>query len=161
MSPFITSILNDSNRNEIDGGEAGTGKTVPRNSMRILLVDIDQAFCERLAQELTADGYEVLMAETGRRAFTLLRNWRNPIAWLYTRAVLDSLIDGQVLADEYHSTHPERPVIFASSAALSPTSRDIVLKDPAPVEVANAIRHAIRVAQPSILANSDAHSDAA
>jgi len=161
MNAVITTILDDV-KSKGTGGEARIGKPASRSRARILIVDPDQTFRERLEQELTVDGYEVLTAETGRRAFSLLRDWRNPIAWLYTRGVLDSLIDGRVLADEYHSSHPRRQVIIAASEeAGSSASDDVILMSPTPSEVADAIRFAIRAAQTSVVANSDGQSDAA
>jgi DNA-binding NtrC family response regulator len=161
MSTLIPTTLNTNRLNETDGVEARIAQGVSQKRARILVVDADQAFCESLAQELTAEDCEVLTAETGRRAFSLLRNWQNPIGWLYTRAVLDSLIDGRVLADEYHSTYPERPVIIAASDARSSASGDIILKDPTPSVVSDAIRRAIGAAQPAVRGNLGSHLDAA
>jgi DNA-binding NtrC family response regulator len=142
MSTVVTNFLNNT-LNGRDGDKARDAKTASGARARILVVDTDQGFREDLEQELAAEGYELLTAGTGRRAFSLLRDWRNPIGWLYTRAALDSLIDGRVLADEYHSTHPERPVIIAASNARSSMSGDIVLEDPTPSAVADAVRRAI------------------
>jgi CheY-like chemotaxis protein len=161
MSTVVITNTNDSNRNGTYGGEADIREAAFRNRGRVLVVDADRAFRENLVQELTADGYEVLTAETGRRAFSLLRDWRNPIGWLYTRAVLDSMIDGRVLADEYHSTHPERPVIIAASDTRSSASGDIVLKDPTPSAAADAVRRAIGAKPFAVLANPSQQVDAA
>jgi CheY-like chemotaxis protein len=161
MSTVVTTITNDSKSNGTHGSKADTRETASRNGGRILVVDTDQAFRESLAQELRAEGYEVMTAETGRRGFALLRDRRNPIGWLCTRAVLESLIDGRVLADEYHSTHPERPVIIATSDARSSASGDLVLEDPTPSAVADTVRRAIGAKQSAVLTNPSQQVDAA
>ncbi len=161
MSTVITTNLNNNKLNGADSGETHIENTASLNRARILVVDPDQAFRESLAQELRAEGYEVIIAETGQRAFSLLRDWRNPVGWLYTQAVLDSLIDGRVLADEYHSTHPERPVIVAVSDARSSASGDIVLKDPTPYAVADAVRRAIEAKPSAVLTIPGRQVDAA
>jgi hypothetical protein len=63
-------------------------------------------------------------------------------------------IDGRVLADEYHSTYLERPVIIATSNVRSSVSGDIVLKDPTPSAAADAVQRATH-------ADTDGQSDAA
>jgi DNA-binding NtrC family response regulator len=128
--------------------EIVTGKETPaRMRARILVVDTDRTFRETLARLLSADGHEVVVAETGRRAFALLRDRSRPIAWLYSRADLDSLIDGWILADEYHSIHPERPVFIAGSQASSSASGEIILKEPTPFMIADSVRRTLAAAQ--------------
>jgi CheY-like chemotaxis protein len=161
MNTLVTTVTNDGKTNGTHGGEADVRKTAFQNRGRILVVDADQAFRESLVQELAIDGYEVLSAETGRRAFSLLRDWRNPIGWLYTRAGLDSLIDGRVLADEYHSTHPERPAIIAASETGPSASGDIVLKDPTPSAVAEVIRGTVGARPSGVLTKPGERADAA
>ena len=65
---------------------------------RILIVDDNPDFRERLAHCLRDQGHEVITAETGERAFVVLRDREHPIDWLYTRASLPGLIDGWILA---------------------------------------------------------------
>jgi len=125
---------------------AGHGTTA-RKRARILVVDTDRSFRDSLVRLLSADGHEVVVTETGRRAFALLRDRFSPVAWLYSRADLDSLIDGWILADEYHSIHPERPVFIAASKAGSSTSGEIIFKDPTPFTVAASMRRTIAAAQ--------------
>ena len=61
---------------------------------RILIVDDNPDFRKRLAHCLRDQGHEVITAETGERAFVVLRDREHPIDWLYTRASLPGLIDG-------------------------------------------------------------------
>jgi DNA-binding response OmpR family regulator len=64
---------------------------------RILVADDNPIFRETLAQRLRILGHDVITAETGERAFLILRDWSRPIGWLDTRAALPGLIDGWIL----------------------------------------------------------------
>jgi CheY-like chemotaxis protein len=116
---------------------------------RILIVDTNPLFRERLALELQASGYQAVTANTGEQAFLLLRDRQHAIDWLYTRAVLPVLIDGWILADEYHESHPCRAVVLAGSAPRASVERDVILEEPTPAAVLQAIRNAIKVAESS------------
>jgi CheY-like chemotaxis protein len=78
------------------------GRITPQ---RILVADTNPIFRGVLAERLGAQGHEVITAETGEKAFLILRDWKHPIDWLYARASLPLLIDGWILADEYHDAH--------------------------------------------------------
>src|SRR5215203_3139969 len=108
-------------------------------SDRILVVDNNPIFRETLARWLRAAGYDVTTADTGEHAFTILRDWQHPIGWLYTRATLPILIDGWILADEYHDMHPARPVIIAAPQARLSTCGDVILNQPSPAAVLEII----------------------
>jgi CheY-like chemotaxis protein len=112
----------------------------------ILIVDNHPISRETLAQELRTAGYDVVTADTGERAFLILRDWRHPIGWLYSRAALPGLIDGCILADQYHDSHPNRPVIVSAQDAR-PSARDIVLNMPTLATVFDTLRRVIDGAQ--------------
>ena len=97
---------------------------------RILIVDTNPAFRESLAQRLRASGFEVVTAATGEQAFYLLRNWHHPIGWLYVSADLPGLIDGWILADEYHDSHPDRAAVIATSRERVSIQGHLVLSEP-------------------------------
>jgi len=109
----------------------------------ILVVDDNHIFREALAQRLREAGYRVTTAETGERAFFALRDWSRPVDWLYTRASLPSLIDGWILADEYHDHQRNRAVIIAASESRMSRQGDIILKQPSVTTVLDTLRHAI------------------
>jgi CheY-like chemotaxis protein len=109
----------------------------------ILVVDNNPIFRETLAQWLRAAGYDVSTADTGEHAFFILRDWQHPIGWLYARAGLPILIDGWILADEYHDTYPTRPAVLAVAEARSSSSGDIILGQPSPAAVLEIIRQLI------------------
>ena len=97
---------------------------------RILVVDTDTAFRESLTRHLRASGFEVVTAATGESAFSLLRDWRRPIGWLYTRADLPGLIDGWILADEYRDGHPHRSAVITASRERVSAQGHVVLSEP-------------------------------
>jgi CheY-like chemotaxis protein len=110
---------------------------------RILVVDDNPLFRETLAQRFRDAGYNVISVDTGERGFLALRDWSHPVDWLYTRANLPGLIDGWILADEYHDRHPNRAVVVAAIEARSSRQGDLILKQPALSSVLDGVRHAI------------------
>ena len=114
---------------------------------RILVVDDNHIFRETLAQRLRDAGYWVTTSETAERAFFALRDWSRPVDWLYTRASLPSLVDGWILADEYHDHQRDRAVIIAASESRASQQGDIILKQPSVTAVLDTLRHTIEVAR--------------
>jgi CheY-like chemotaxis protein len=110
------------------------------NQERILLVDTNPMYLERLAQELRARHFDVVATGSGEQAFHVLRDWQHPVDWLFSRASLPGLIDGWILADEYHDSHPTRAAVLAASQARGSAQGHIVLEDPSPAAVLNALR---------------------
>jgi CheY-like chemotaxis protein len=110
---------------------------------RILVVDDNPIFRETLVSWLRAADYDVVAADSGQRAFFMLRDWQRPIGWLYTRATLPGLIDGWILADEYHDTHVGRAVIIAAPQPRGSREGDIILGQPSPGVVLESIRQLI------------------
>jgi PleD family two-component response regulator len=51
---------------------------------RILVVDNNPIFRETLVSWLRAADYDVVAADSGQRAFFMLRDRQRPIGWLYT-----------------------------------------------------------------------------
>ena len=110
---------------------------------RILIADDNLMFREALARWLRTAGYEVTTAGTGEQAFLKLRDGQSPIDWLYSRADLPILIDGWILADEYHDTYPTRPAVIAAPDAQPSHLGDIVLAQPNPAAVLEIFRELI------------------
>jgi DNA-binding NtrC family response regulator len=121
---------------------------------RILVVDDNSLFRETLAQRLRDAGYNVISAGTGERAFLALRDWSHPVDRLYTRAELPGLVDGWILADEYHSRHPNRAAVIAATEARSSRQGDLVLKQPTLSSVLESIRNAIEADQAQVAARA-------
>jgi CheY-like chemotaxis protein len=108
---------------------------------RILIVDDNPVFRAALVQWLRAADHDVVAAESGQQAFVMLRDWQRPIGWLYTRAILPGLIDGWILADEYHDSHSGRAVVVAAPQARLSRTGDMILPLPTPAAVMEALRH--------------------
>jgi CheY-like chemotaxis protein len=119
---------------------------------RVLVVDDNPIFRETLAQRLREAGCEVVAAESGERAFFALRDWRRPVDWLYVRAALPGLIDGWILADAYHDTHPRRAAIVAAPEARPSPCGDIILERPTPAAVLEAMQRVIAEDRPKRIA---------
>lgn len=107
---------------------------------RILIVDDNPMFREALVKWLRAADHDVVTAESGEQAFVMLRDWQRPIGWLYTRATLPGLIDGWILADEYHDAHPYRAVIVAAPQSRPSRTGDMILAQPTPAAVMEVLR---------------------
>jgi CheY-like chemotaxis protein len=84
---------------------------------RILVVEDDARLRNMLLEGLRQAGYEVLAAESGEKALTLLREWGGQIDWLLTDIRLPGVIDGWVVGSEFTLNHPLRPVIYTSGYA--------------------------------------------
>ena len=80
---------------------------------RVLVVEDDATNRSVIAEALARAGFETQTAATGERALLALREWPRRIGWLYTRTELPGLVDGWMLADEFHQTRPGRPVLLA------------------------------------------------
>jgi CheY-like chemotaxis protein len=127
-------------------GRADTG---PRPSsdrrgerQKILIVEDDVVLRGLMIQTAHQAGFEAKAAETGEQALLILRKWPRRIDWLFTRTALPGLVDGWILADEFHQTHPGRPVLLSGwLGSRQPPTGTIVLERPAsPFQVAETLR---------------------
>jgi CheY-like chemotaxis protein len=109
------------------------------NQERILLVDTNPLFLERLAQELRARHFDVVATGSAEQAFHVLRDWHHPVDWLFSRASLPGLIDGWILADEYHDSHPNRAALIGAVQVRVSAQGHIVLQDPSPAAVLDTL----------------------
>ena len=81
---------------------------------RILVVEDDPLLRELFRKALRRAGYEVLTAETGEKALSVLRLWGERIDWLFTDVRLPGPINGWIVGSEFSLNHPLRPVIYGS-----------------------------------------------
>jgi CheY-like chemotaxis protein len=89
----------------------------------VLIVEQDAVTRELLEQRLHLAGFATISAETGERALLMLRASRQVIDWLVTNQALPGLVDGGILADEFHVYHPNRAVVFCADRVLSVRQR--------------------------------------
>ena len=87
----------------------------PRTSTRVLVVQDEAIARELLVRLLRMGGYEVLSADTGERAFVIMREWRGRIDCLFTEIKLPGLVDGWIVGDEFQLLNPLRPVVYADA----------------------------------------------
>jgi DNA-binding NtrC family response regulator len=121
--------------------------TPDQNRPCVLVVEPDAITRDLLQIALERAGFETKSAQTGERALLVLREDRAGVDWLVTRQVLPGLVDGPMLADEFHTHHPSHPVLIGPGAtrcepASEPGSyRAINLSDPlSPGEVVGQLR---------------------
>ncbi|QRM33866.1 hypothetical protein [Microvirga sp. VF16] len=125
---------------------------------RVLIAESNKVFRESLAERLRSSGFEVVICLTGEGAFSLLRDWMRPIDWLYARADLPGLIDGWILADEYHDHHPGRAAVIAVSAERLSGQGHVVLRKPSLAAALDAI-HAVATMEKPALSAAAAEAD--
>jgi DNA-binding NtrC family response regulator len=107
----------------------------------ILLVDDNAIVCNALADRFRAANFEVIATASGEAGFRALRDWSRKVDWLYVRANLPGLVDGWILADEYHDLHPDRSVVISSGEARLSQRNEIILRQPTPNAVFEEIQH--------------------
>lgn len=121
--------------------------TPDQNRPCVLVVEPDAVTRDLLQIALGRAGFETTSAQTGERALLVLREHRAEVDWLVTRQALPGLVDGPMLADEFHTRHPFRPVLIGPGAVkCGPVSESgshkvINLSDPlSPDEVVRKLR---------------------
>ncbi|MER2250705.1 response regulator [Methylorubrum podarium] len=82
----------------------------------VLIVEDNYLLLEMLTRLCEREGMRVLAASSGEAALTVLRDGGESIDWLFTDIVLPGLIDGWTVARAYRERHPQRPVVYASTA---------------------------------------------
>ena len=83
----------------------------------VLIVEDNYLLLEMLTSLCEQQGIRVLSASSGEAALTMLRQRGAEIDWLFTDIGLPGLIDGWEVAAAYRARHPQRPIIYASTAA--------------------------------------------
>ena len=107
-----------------------TNKT--NKSQRVLVVDPNPDYRSKLGAALAQAGFDPVLAATGEQGLVMLRNRNRRVDWLITQADLPGLVDGSMLADEFHHVHPGRPVLYAVAPGEkgSATEQDTLLDTP-------------------------------
>jgi CheY-like chemotaxis protein len=90
--------------------------SAPRPRDTVLVVDDDDSSRDLLAQVLETGGFDVIAASTGERALLTLCQEGDEIDWLVSKVNLPRLVCGWLLADEYHTHHPDRAALLVSPA---------------------------------------------
>jgi DNA-binding response OmpR family regulator len=123
------------------------------NRARILIADTNTTFRANLGQHLRSSGFEVVPVSTAQSAFSVLRDRDRPIDWFYVRADLQDLMDGWILADEFHDRHPHRAAVIAASvervSGQGHVVLHVVLKAPPLAVVLDAIHTVSNTPEPA------------
>ena len=112
-------------------------------SATVLIVENDPITRELLANILQTAGCQVLALPTGNAGLLSLCQQQARIDWLVTRVRLPGLVDGWLLADEYHRHSPNRPVILLSEAILEadcPSIDAVLVPLHAPMKVLETLK---------------------
>lgn len=112
-------------------------------SAKVLVVENDPITRELLENILHTAGCQVLAVPTGNAGLLSLCQLQAQIGWLVTRVRLPGLVDGWLLADEYHRHNPDRPVILVSetiSDAECPSVDAVFVPPHAPMRVLETLR---------------------
>lgn len=86
----------------------------------VLIVDDDPVFLEITAAIFSKAGLTVAEASSGAEAVMRMRQEGGRIDWLLTDIRLDDILDGWSVADEFHLSHPARPIIYVSAGPSNP-----------------------------------------
>jgi CheY-like chemotaxis protein len=135
----------------------------PRHT--VLVVEDDGISRELIAQVLQTGGFNVIAASTGEQALLTLCQQGGEIEWLVSKVRLPGLVCGWILADEYHTHHPDRVALLVSPALNTtkmPSAHAVFVPPATPIKILEALK-ALRtpeVAPVRILSSSQAASPA-
>jgi CheY-like chemotaxis protein len=112
-------------------------------SATVLVVENDPITRELLKNILHTAGCQFLAVSTGNAGLLALCQLQAQIGWLVTRVRLPGLVDGWLLADEYHRHNPDRPVVLLSEAiseAECPAVDAVFVPPHAPMRVLETLK---------------------
>jgi len=109
----------------------------------VLIVDDDPIACGLLHNLLRTGGYYVEATTSPETALLELCRQRSRIAWLVTKTRLPGLLDGWILADEFHRHHASRPVVLLSGdddAGDGPSIDAVSVQNGSPMRVLEVLK---------------------
>jgi CheY-like chemotaxis protein len=116
---------------------------IVQNRPCVLIVEQDAVTRELLQHKMHLGGFASVAVRTGEQALLLLREHRGAIDWLVTSRTLPGLVDGRILADEFHSYHPMRAVLLGAdliSTAQLPDRLPDCMERVSPVDIVATLR---------------------
>jgi CheY-like chemotaxis protein len=117
--------------------------SVAHSPNAVLVVDDDPIAGELFANLLRTGGFQVVSAATGSTGLLTLCNYQSAVGWLVAKVKLPGLIDGWMLADEYHRHHGDRPAILLSDEteqAECPSVDAVFVPPASPMRVLEALK---------------------
>lgn len=103
----------------------------------ILVVDDEPLVLDMISQELTAQGFAVLEAETGEAALSIIESGQT-VDVLFTDIILPGGLDGWRLAAMAQEAKPGLPVIYVTGYNVN---REAAVPQRFPEEAVSAFRH--------------------
>ena len=113
----------------------------PRHT--VLVVEDDGISRELLAQVLQTGGFDVIATSTGERALLTLCQQGDEIDWLVSKVRLPGLVCGWLLADEYHTHHPDRAALLIPhtlNLAKMPSAHAVFVPPATPMRVLEVLK---------------------
>jgi CheY-like chemotaxis protein len=119
----------------------------PAGRPRIMLVEDDFLVRLSLSETLSDEGWEVVQAETGEEAVSLLESL-DGLALLMTDMQLSGAVDGRAVAAAARVRSPDLPVLFMTgrpeSVGDAKGPRDVIVSKPfLPSEIAAHVRRSL------------------
>jgi two-component system, cell cycle sensor histidine kinase and response regulator CckA len=94
----------------------------------ILVVEDEAPVRELVCQLLSAYGYKVLQAESGRKALEVWKTCREQVDLMLTDLVMPDKVNGRQLAEQLWADRPELKVIFTSGYSAEVVGKEFVLQ---------------------------------
>lgn len=91
----------------------GTGMTGERARTRVLVVDDDASILDTVSAILAGEGYQVMAANGGAEAVTLMRSWHPTLVLLDMRM---PVVDGWAVARAMHESGSRVPIVVMTAA---------------------------------------------
>jgi len=120
--PYVKTAENAAEAPEVDDGAPRGG------SETIMVVEDETAVRQLVCDLLSAYGYNVLPAESGRKALELWQDHREKVDLILTDLVMPDRLNGRQLAERLWVDRPELKVIFTSGYSAEVVGKDFVLQ---------------------------------
>lgn len=91
----------------------GTGMSGERARSRVLVVDDDLSILDTVTSILTSEGYQVMAANGGEEAMSLMRSWHPTLVLLDMRM---PIMDGWAVARAMHESGSRVPIVVMTAA---------------------------------------------
>ena len=102
--------------------------TIRGGGETILVVEDEAPVRELVCELLSAYGYKVLQADSGRKALELWKSCRDRVDLMLTDLVMPERVNGRQLAEQLWADRPELKVIFTSGYSAEVVGKDFVLQ---------------------------------
>ncbi len=109
-------------------GEEPAADTIRGGAETILVVEDEAPVRQLVCELLSAYGYNVLQAESGRKALELWKSCRERVDLMLTDLVMPDRLNGRQLAEQLWADRPDLKVVFTSGYSAEVVGKDFVLQ---------------------------------